>query len=869
MRDESRADALLEELNQQEDSERGKLKIFLGAAAGVGKTYAMLQEAKQLYEQGIDLLIGVVETHGRIQTHTLTVDLPIQPCQRVNYRGQTYAELDLDGILKRHPQLVLVDEFAHTNIPGSRHEKRYQDVEELLSAGIDVYTTLNVQHLESLNDLIYQLTQVRVNEIVPDQVVLDAQTILLVDLPPQQLIERLKQGLVYVPEQAQTALQAFFSVGNLTALRELAIQSVASHVQGNMNLHWRTQGKPEVVLQERLMLCLGDKSDAKRLIRSAQRMALRRQIPWFVLHVSAVQSLSLDMEENLTFAAKLGAHIITVNDPNIGEAILSVARTQSISQLLLGQSHPKWPWQKSLLNYLLRNLGTLELTVIEEKHADREKISKKWRGFNRRSFGFQFLTSIGCVVGATILGLLLSPWIPASAMPLLFILAVLLSAMNTSAIAATMMALLSFVVCNFFFVQPFYTFHVTNDSDFLSLLVLLGVGLPVGRLAAHQHQQLRALRKSQHLTQMLLGLSQALSSANNLKDVARHCERVIGQSLQCGCSVIDINQQRVAGGMTVLGLTDQAALQWCLSHQQMAGHFTSTLNGATMQFHPLGKDMAIGLELSEVLPLAVDYQLQTMLTDVRATIERIILTDQLQVSRFESETNRVRAALLSSVSHDLKTPLASIIGSTSTLLDYQDRLADADRQALLNSVLQEADRLTSYIQNLLDMIRLGQPDFQLKRESFEIRDLCEQVIDRFKDVLGGREVILKLDSKVNRLYVHRALMEQVLGNLLDNAIRYSPAEQPITIQTLYSPPDVIIDVIDQGPGIASEDRNKIFDLFYTQPVGDSGSRGTGLGLAISRAMVEAHGGRIWSFPGHYGTGTYMRIALPIDTNIKE
>ncbi|MFM2483968.1 DUF4118 domain-containing protein [Celerinatantimonas yamalensis] len=869
MRDNDRADALLQELCQQETGKgRGHLKIFLGAAPGVGKTYTMLQEAQQLSEQGIDLIIGVIETHGRTQTQEASRHLPIHPCQHINYRGKHYSELDLDGLLAKKPALVLVDEFAHSNIPGSRHQKRYQDIQELLDVGIDVYTTLNIQHLDSLNDLIYQLTQVRVKEVIPDKVVLEADTLLFVDLPPRQLIERLKQGQVYLPEQAQAALQAFFSVSNLTALRELALQMVASHVQGEMNLHLNTQGKPNIILQDKLMLCLSEQLDGRALIRSAQRIALRQQVPWIVLHVAQTNSLPLAIEQHLSFASKLGAEIITMIDMHIAEAILHVAKQQSVSQLLIGKPRKKFFARSPVLQHLLSNLGSLDLTILAEQSSPKSNGSFFTR-LKQFSIGRQILVGLVSVSLATGVGLLVTPWLPETAMPLIFIVAVLLSAVISSAGPASITALFSFMACNFFFTPPYFTFKVGDHSDLLNLISLLLVGLLVGRLAAHQSQQLKALRSSQQLTQMLLSLTQALSAANNIKDVARHTERVISGVLQCICVVFNSEQQGVIDKSLQLNVTDQAALQWCLTHQQVAGRHSSTLNGSDMQYHPLGPDLALGLKLAAPLPLAVDYQLQSMLTDVRATIDRMVLTEQLQKSRFESETNRIRAALLSSVSHDLKTPLASIIGSSTTLLDYQQQLCVSDQHDLVQSVLQEAQRLSSYIQNLLDMIRLGQSDFQLKREHFSIKQWCQDVIARSDNLDHINQFELRFDQKVTHLYAHRALMEQVLTNLLDNARRYSPRDQPIVIQTMYAPPELIIDVIDQGTGISESDRSKIFELFYTQPVGDSGSRGTGLGLAISRAMVEAHGGRIWSFPGDYGKGTYMRIALPLNLNTKE
>ncbi|CAG9298177.1 DUF4118 domain-containing protein [Celerinatantimonas diazotrophica] len=873
MQNQNRADALLKklELEQNQASSRGRLKIFLGAAAGVGKTYAMLHEAHQLFLQGTDVLIGIVETHGRSETQKMANLLPMQACQLIYYKGQRYNELDLDSILQRKPALILVDEFAHTNVPGSRHEKRFQDVKELLDAGIDVYTTLNVQHLGSLNDLVYQLTHVRVQEIVPDELVLNADTILLVDLPPQQLIQRLREGKIYLPVQAQAALQAFFSASNLTALRELAIQTVASHVQGEMNLYQATQGKAYVALQDKVMVCIDGQSASRQLIRIAQRVALRQQIPWIVLYVSTGEHLSEFIEETLAFATDLGARVITVIDPHIGETIVRLARQQSVSQVIIGRTKRRHFLRISLIGYLQRHLGDIELTLSRVNSRSEEKKRKNTLGiWQFDKVASQLGICLFGIVLTTGVGLIISPWLPASATLLLFILTVLLCALITRPAMATLSAVLSFIACNFFFTQPMYTFKVSDNGDLLSLFVLLVVGLVVGRLAAHHQQQLRALRKSQHITQMLLNLSQTLSASNNLQDIAQHVQRIIGQALDCHVVIFDSQQQTPLIEASVeIGITEQAAIHWSLKHQQLAGCFTDTLNGSRFQFHPLNKTLVIGLALTTPLSFTIQHQLNSMLSDVRAAIDRVTLTDQLQKISFEAETNRIRAAILSSVSHDLKTPLSAIIGSATTFLNYQFQLESAEQKELIQGIHQEAQRLTRYIQNLLDMIRLGENDFQLKRDVFSIETACQNVMKRLHSQIEGRSVQLTLDTKVKLLFANQQFIEQVLTNLLDNAIRYSPSDQPILIQTLYSPPDFIIDVIDQGTGLSDLERTRIFELFYTHPVGDSGNRGTGLGLAISRAMIEAHGGKIWSFPGQYGNGNYMRISLPLDQNTQE
>ncbi|WP_115719482.1 sensor histidine kinase [Gallaecimonas mangrovi] len=862
MRDDVRADALLAEL--QQESPRGKLKIFLGAAPGVGKTYAMLQAVKPLQQQGLDVLIGVVETHGRQETGQLLDNLDIMPRKSQLHRGQRLEEMDLDAILARRPQLAVVDELAHSNAPGCRHQKRYQDVEELLAAGIDVYSTLNVQHLESLNDLVWQLTGVRVKETLPDQMLLNADSLVLIDLPPLELLARLNEGKVYVPAQARVALQAFFSLANLTALRELAMQAAASHVEGHMQLQWLAQGKEVVPLRGKLMVCIGRGSQGLSLIRHGHRIALRRQLPWLVLHVDKSGKADASLAKALALASQLGAKVLTLSSPNVGAAILDTAQSQHVSQLLVGKPSKPW-WRRSLVRYLMSQALSLELTLVDVKASDQpsNELAKP------RPAIWQIGLSALCMVAVTILALALKPWLPASAMPLFYVLGVLATALSTGVVPAMLAALLGFLSFNFFFTAPYYTLLVANDSDLLTLLVLLVVGLAAGRLAAKQRQQLVGLRESHRIGAALLGLSQSLASAHSSEEVLQLGAQAIADALASSAVAVDKLEVCHAGPSQIFTATDRAALHWCLSHQQLAGRFTQTLNAAQVQFHPLSDSLALAIGLSEPLTSNADRQLQAMLADLRAALARVELDLRLQQSEFQAETDRMRAALLSSVSHDLKTPLASIMGASTTLLDYYDKLDEGERRELQFSILQESQRLHGYIQSLLDMTRLGQPDFQLKRQWVALEQLLTRASKRLAAALSQHPLILNLGLPTPQLYVHEALMEQVLVNVLDNAARYSPVHSPIEVRAVLAEPDLLIDVLDKGAGIKDEDRTRIFDLFYTQPVGDSGSRGTGLGLAISRAMIEAHGGKIWAFPGSNQIGTCIRIALPLALNAPE
>lgn len=858
MRDEVRADALLASLEQEH---RGKLKVFLGAAPGVGKTYAMLQAVREQAREGVDILIGVVETHGRQETLALLDKLAIQPRKLHLHRQQRLEEMDLDGLLTRKPAIAVVDELAHSNAPGSRHEKRWQDVEELLGAGIDVYTTLNVQHLESLNDLVWQLTGVRVKETLPDQVLLEADSLVLIDLPPKELLGRLKEGKVYVPYQAKAALQSFFSLNNLTALRELAMQTAASHVEGDLQLQWQAAGKTTLPLRGKLMVCLGDEHGAA-LVRYGHRFAQRRQLPWLVVHVDSKGQRSAAQEQALALASQLGAKVLTLSSPAVADALLETAEQQQVSQLLLGKPH-KAPWRRSLVQHLLRQAQGLEITLVD---TEKRKPGLNWQPLHPKDIRQSLLAvAIMGTTSAAVWGL--SHWLPPASLPMLFVLGVLATALTTSLVPAILAAVLGFVGHNLLFTVPYFSLSVASHSDLLTLFVLLIVGITAGRLASRQRQQLVGLRETQQLGNALLSLSQGLATASSPVEVLRQGSQAISLALGQPVFALDRHYQYWAGSTEHKpGQTDKAAIDWCLAQKQSAGAHTATLNAAEAQYHHLSDDLVLGILLANPLASSAEHQLQALLTDIRAALARIDLNERLADSQLQAETDRMRAALLSSVSHDLKTPLATIMGAGSTLLEYGDRISSEDRSELLHSVQEEARRLHSYVQNLLDMTRIGSPDFQLKRDWVDLADLVENARRRLDSSWRQHKLLVHFDQQIPRLYVHGALIEQVLVNILDNASRYSPAGTPIEFKVMLADPDLILDIIDIGVGIAESDRDKIFNLFYTQPVGDCGSRGTGLGLAISRAMIEAHGGRIWAFSGPNGNGTCMRISLPLALN---
>ena len=515
------------------------------------------------------------------------------------------------------------------------------------------------------------------------------------------------------------------------------------------------------------------------------------------------------------------------------------------------------------MQHLLKQAQGFEITLVD---TGKRKPSLKLHPAGPREIRQSLLALL--IMGTTsAIAWGFSHWLPSASLPLLFVLGVLATALSTSLVPAILAAVLGFVGHNLLFTAPYFSLSVANHSDLLNLFVLLIVGMTAGRLASRQRQQLVGLRETQQLGNALLSLSQGLATASSPVEVLRQGTQAISLALGQPVFALDEEYQYRAGDeVRGPGQTDKAAIDWCLAQKQSAGAHTATLNAAEAQYHHLTDDLVLGIRLASPLASSAEHQLQALLTDIRAALARIDLNERLADSQLQAETDRMRAALLSSVSHDLKTPLATIMGAGSTLLEYGDRISAEDRNELLHSVQEEARRLHSYVQNLLDMTRIGSPDFQLKREWVDLADLVDSARKRLDSSWRQHKLLIHFDQQIPQLYVHGALIEQVLVNILDNASRYSPAGTPIEFKVMLADPDLIIDIIDIGVGIAESDRDKIFNLFYTQPVGDCGSRGTGLGLAISRAMIEVHGGRIWAFAGPNGNGTCMRISLPLALN---
>jgi two-component system sensor histidine kinase KdpD len=850
----ARANALLSEA-KEEDGQR--LKVFLGAAPGVGKTFAMLSAARDLKRQGIDVVVGLVETHGRADTAALLEGLEVLPTRPVRYAGRDFREFDLEAALLRRPAVMLVDELAHTNLPGGRHTRRWQDIAELLDADIEVYTALNVQHLESLNDQIRRITGVAVRETVPDAFLDRARDIVLVDLPPRELIGRLKQGKVYVPETAAVALDAYFSPTNLAALRELAVETVASHVDSDLREHMLARGDAMPV-RRRCMAAIDGHGQSEYLVRMTRRIAERRGAPWSVVFVDR-GGLDAERRERVDSAMRLARRLG-------GEGVIIDGRTRErpIARRL----------GFSLTQQLLRRGAHLELTIVAtpaERARARRRLRFKDGNGSRREYAF----ATGATAVAMALSFVADRFLSVANLSLIFLTAVLVVAVRTRMAVAVYTALLCFLGYNFFFAPPRYTLAIANADDVLAVILFLVVALVCSRLATRLAGQVTSLRAAQVRARALVALGQQLATSADTDSIRKAGAAALARALSIEIAML---ARDASGHLKVvnsvpdafaLSTQDLAAADWCEGHAEPAGRYTDTLHAASCWMLPLGAEhqhagvVALRFPLSAREPDADRRSLAlAMVQDIGQALDRARLAHELESARVQGETERLRSALLSSVSHDLRSPLASMIGSAGTLLSYDAQLPANERHELLQAILGEGQRLDRYIQNLLDMTRLGHGTLQLHRDWVDAGEIVAAAVSRMHKLFPEVRIDMHLPTDTVLLHVHPALIEQALFNILENAGRFTPPEEPIRVTVRSEAGRLLVDVADRGPGIPEDERARIFDMFYSVTRGDRGGKGTGLGLAICRGMIGAHGGSVEALP-HAGGGTTIRVSLPL------
>jgi two-component system sensor histidine kinase KdpD len=877
-------EALLQTAAQEK---RGRLNVFLGAAPGVGKTYAMLEAAHARQREGIDVVVGVVETHGREETAALLRGLEQLPLRRVAYRDRVFNELDVDEVLKRRPKLVLVDELAHTNVPGSRHEKRHQDIEEIRDAGIDVYTALNIQHLESLNDVVAQITHVKVRETVPDSVLAQADSIEVIDLAPEDLIKRLKEGKVYVPDQAARAVHHFFAPGNLTALRELALRKAADQVDSQMLSYMQSHAiAGPWPTRDRILACISPSPLMPRLVRTARRIAERRRAPWIALYVETPAHDRLSDQEKtlinraLTLAEDFGAEVVTVASGNVPAEIIRQARQRNVTEIVVARSH-----RSRLVNRLR---GTLTDRLVELGDGINIHVvtgspeAESWLDVMRGRLAGMSLDGLvpaaAISLAATGLVKLAEPWLPASSIPLLILVAVLLCSLRYGYAAAVLSSLLAVLGYNFLFLPPLYTFTIANPENIYTFFVFLGVALIASNLTARIRAQAEAARIREARTASLYDFSRMVTGAAAEDDilwaVVHHVAALAkAQSLVLIPDAIGRLEIRAAYPPEDQ-IDDKAriAADWAFKKAEPAGRGTGTLPSSDWLFLPLRtaerKLGALGIRFAEDRPpLGPDERrlLDALAGQAALAIERSLLNRDVEEARVSAETEKLRSALLSSISHDLRTPLASIIGGVSSLMSFDSRLDEQGRSELLQTVRDEAERLNRFVGNLLDMTRIEAGAMQPKLDWVDPEELVATAVKRAASLTQGHDIRIEVVPALPLLRVDYILIEQVLINLLDNAAKYSAKGSLIDLRLSQRKDSIVVEVTDRGQGIPQGELEQVFDMFYRVKAGDRQVAGTGLGLSICRSILKAHGGDIRAeSPVADGKGTRMIVTLPLE-----
>ena len=879
-------DAVLAQVQADEArAGRGKLKLFFGFVAGVGKTYTMLETARRDVSAGRDVLVGVAETHGRGETAAMLLGMEILPLREFEYRGVKLKEFDLDAALKAHPELIVVDELAHTNAPGSRHAKRWQDVEELLNAGIDVYATLNVQHLESLNDVVAQITGIVVQETLPDAVLERADEIELVDLPPESLLERLRSGRIYVSTQAERAVQSFFRKANLVALRELALRRVAERVHVDVQTA-RLSGAARQTWPtvERILVCISPSPMSPRVIRTAKRMVSLMQAEWIAVYVERPGAEGIDaasrqrLVENTRLAEQLGAEIVTLAGGNVAEELVSYARARNVTRIVVGKTGEKtWHsrFRRSLVDDLLRASGEIDVHVIHGVAEPRAQAAPP----RSQPTDFSGYLRAAAVVAACAAINVVIHWfgLKEANLVMVFLLGAAFSAARYGRGPGILASVAGVLLFDFLFVPPYYTFVVADTRQYvLTFAVMLGIAILTSSLTARHREQAELSRRRAHRTESLYNMSRLLAGQVGSHQLADVAARQLAAVFAVEAAVFlpdDGRRLKLAAGPPAGFATQEHELtvaQWVFAHQQQAGAGTDTLPSARAFYLPLigsqGAVGVLGIASNDPAQLEIHEQrqlLETFASQIAGAIERDQLAAQVQAVLVQAEAERLRSSLLSSVSHDLRTPLAVVTGASSSLLESEGSLDAQTRRELCQTIYEEGRRLSRLVDNLLDMTRIESGGVQVNKGWQVIEEVIGSALHRTATLLHGRQIATHVPVELTLVPLDDVLIEQVLINLLENVQKYTPPGSPVDIAARRERQQIVIEVADRGPGLPPGEEERVFEKFYRGQAASDGRPGAGLGLAICRAILAAHGGRIWAENRPDG-GARFCFSLPLE-----
>lgn len=869
-------DELLVKIQEEEKKEqRGRLKIFFGACAGVGKTYALLNNAQALRAQNLDLVVGIIETHGRKETAELLKNLEILPRKEIEYRGKVFHELDLDAALARKPSLILIDELAHTNIRGSRHEKRWQDIEELLNAGIDVHTTVNVQHIESLSDVVTQITGIHISETFPDHVFDNADEVTLVDLPTEELLQRLKEGKVYIPEQTAQAVQNFFRKGNLIALRELALRKMADRVDVQM-LEYREDEDIQKVwhTKERLLVCVGPQENSEKIIRSAYRLANNLHADWFAVYVETprLQRLSKIRREqvlkNLKLAEELGAEAITLSGNDIVKSLIDFSHENNITKIVIGKATPRFWWfSKNIPEELTKHIEDIDLYIIGQEKPTR-RFTKKFiftesslelrSPKNRNYFGYLW-TAISCVL-ITVLGYILRFQFnfEESDVIMFYILNIAFIALRFGHGPSALASLVSVATFDFFFIPPQFSFTVEHPHALVTFAIMLTVGMLISNLTSNLRYQVRIASYREQRTRAVYSLSKDLSSALSVPQVinlaANHISNVFKVHIMF---LLPDSHEKLYPTLSYIesdikfSTPDLAVAQWAYDNHQAAGWSTSTLPASVGLYLPLKAPTHLRGVLA-IQPLNPNISflpeqkrlLETFTNQIAQSLERMFFIEISKKSKISIETERLRSVLLTIIYRDLRSPLNDIVNLTNMLSTTSPEKLNITLETIASTLPEKAQLVNSFINNLLDMAHLQVNGIELHRQLNDLHKIVDLVMQTHAYLLKNHRIIFNRAKDLKLFYFDAVMVERVLSNLLENAGKYTPQNSTITISIVLHDDAVWVHVDDNGPGLPAEmEEDEIFGKF-TRGKLHAVIPGTGLGLAVCRAIVEAHNGRI-------------------------
>ena len=872
-------DQLLAQIHKEEaEAKRGRLKIFFGASAGVGKTYAMLSAARASKAQGIDVIIGIIETHGRAETEFLVSGIDKLAPKQVTYKDHTLTEFNLDGALSRRPALILVDELAHSNVAGSRHPKRWQDVEELLDAGIDVWSTMNVQHIESLNDIVGGITGVRVWETVPDRVFDTADEVVLVDLPPDDLLQRLKDGKVYLPQQAERAVRNFFRKGNLIALRELALRRTADRVDDDM-LQYRQRAAVQSVWNTRdsLLACVGPGEHDEKTVRSTSRLATQLNVPWHAVYVEIPtlqrlpDAIRRRILRTLKLAQEMGAQTATLAGQDVAEAVVEYARQHNLSKVVIGRDETlrQWPWQRALTDQIGAIGSDLDVLQIALPEVQRDR-SETPLATRERQFPWQSYAMSVAVCAAT--ALLATPFmgvLELANIVMLFLLAVVGVAVRYGRGPAVLAAFLSVGAFDFFFVPPRFSFAISDVQYLVTFSVMLVVALVIGQMTAGLTYQARVAQRREDRMRAMYEMSRELSGALMPEQVADIAARFLAAEFNARSALLVADDDNKLQGPTTASDApeiDTAVAHWSFDKGEAAGHGTNTLPAGPTLYLPLCAPMRVrgvlAVQPRDATRLAVPEQrrlLDTCASLLAISLERIHYVNVAQATTLQMESERLRNSLLAAISHDLRTPLTSLVGLAETLTLTNPPLTGAPAE-IAQAIRDSALRMNALVNSLLDMARLESGAVQLNRQWQPLEEVVGSALNAIRPALGSRSMQVTLPEGLPMVQIDAVLIERVLVNLLENVGKYTPPDTPITISAAATSDMVKIWVDDKGPGLPKGREEAIFSKFERGKK-ESSTPGVGLGLTICRAIANAHGGTIHG-ETRPGGGARFTLRLP-------